>query len=90
MKTENGKSVKLEAGDIVIFHEEGTVSFHCKQGRRLHMGGANTYDKFFIGEFVTKNKELCRDVADLIAMSHELSGAVDIEGVEGHHTFRFA
>jgi hypothetical protein len=90
MKTENGESVRLEAGDKVVFHEEGTVSFHRQQGGRLHMGGANTYDKFFLGVTVTRNKNLCRDIADLIAKSHELSGTVDTEGLPNHYVFKFA
>jgi hypothetical protein len=90
MKTENGRSVILKAGHIIIFHEEGTVSFHGQRGERLHIGGAHTYDKFYLGEVVTKNKNLCHNIADLIAKSHELSGTVNIEGFKGHYSFKFA
>ncbi|MDP6387966.1 MAG: hypothetical protein QGG63_01690, partial [Candidatus Pacebacteria bacterium] len=71
-----------KAGDRIVFHKEGTVSFCrqtdfliCRQTDFLSISlcVSSDDDKFFIGNSITKNKKLCSQIADLIAVSNGLT-----------------
>ncbi|MBV21984.1 MAG: hypothetical protein CMI57_00590 [Parcubacteria group bacterium] len=88
METKDIRSTILEVGDRIIFHEEGTVSFHNQHGKTIRLGFFQS-DKYFFDQVTTRSESLCTRIAELIARSHGFKSATIVEGRPGHLTFEF-